>query len=320
MRDRFISRRFIKGDEKRSANATLAGSKFLVQLQSFAMWIRNGWVVGWIILLLHGRSAQCSTAVDKQLYRGIIAPDDASMKTIQRSFRSKLNQYKTKFRQEEGWRVLSRSRDRASEVAMLRCKGDPTCPYIRMKVTLPASASSLLRFTSLGNWNTFMRLINPFFNDVKTVRQTGQTMVAYQRTKRILTFARRDFGLVSVVDDLPRRQMDGVYVSAVLSLRSARLLPRQAGYTRAFQDLVCFFRPLANDRTELTIILRTDLNDSTNSNGTNGRMPMGLVMKTFGTFGCQALDGLERVVRQETIRASFGATSVDDNRKEVSPN
>jgi hypothetical protein len=117
--------------------------------------------------------------------------------------------------------------------------------------------------------------------------------LARKRTKRILTFGKRDFVFISVAD-IPHR--DGTLTSGTVSVITKRL-PRTRGYTRAFQDSVAFYRPLGKNKTHLTIVCRIDLNDSL---GEGGAIPMWLYVKTIGVTGARSVLAMRQYLEQET--------------------
>lgn len=92
-------------------------------------------------------------------------------------------------------------------------------------------------------------------------------ILARKRTKRILTFEKRDFVFLSVSDE-PKE--DGTMVSGSVTIQSADI-PRMRGYVRAFQDSIAFYKPLSEEETEITIVCRIDLNDR---DGSGGHIPM----------------------------------------------
>jgi len=69
-------------------------------------------------------------------------------------------------------------------------------------------------------------------------------LLCRKRTKRILAFGKRDLVFLSVTEDHPAA--DGSWVSGTVSVRTAQL-PRMEGYTRAFQDSIAFYKPVANN-------------------------------------------------------------------------
>ena len=141
---------------------------------------------------------------------------------------------------------------------------------------------------------------------------TVKMILARKRTKRILTFGKREFVFVSV-EDVPLE--DGTWVSGTVSVEvpegtprgghqnekgvaSRGALPslrRNKSYTRAFQDSIAFYKPLPAtksgtcDRTKLTIVCRIDLNDSSGEHGGGGCIPMWLYVKTIGITGARSV-------------------------------
>lgn len=209
-------------------------------------------------------------------------------KEVQREY---LEQNESKY-----WKIM-KSKD-GVEIAVLQSKEDPNCPFIRMRAMMPASPKALWRFMGFRNWGTFMRLVNPFYEGMTVLQEfcygEATLTIIRKRSTRILGFGRRDFGLVSVLD-LP--QSDGVWMSGTFTIISPGTLPQQPGFIRAFQDILCIFKPLPDGLSEMTIILRTDLNDSSEG-GSGGFVPMWAVVKTIGSAGHRAIRGLQNHVRE----------------------
>ena len=178
------------------------------------------------------------------------------------------------------WKIL-KDHD-GVEVAMMHHPADPTCPYVRMTAMMPTSVQDCWDFLRLARWDESMPKMDPFYEGVwvqNEFRHKGVSMtLARKRTKRILAFGKRDFVFVSVADNpLP----DGTWVSGTVSVVTDQM-PRYQGYTRAFQDSVAFYKPLAPNQTRLTIVCRIDLNDS-GEGGDGGAIPMWIYVKTIGT-------------------------------------
>lgn len=235
--------------------------------------------------------------------RGVLN-DELSKDKLYRSFRDTMQDYKNKaFSNLSKWRTLRQTRD-GIEISILDSeKGG--APYIRFKAEIPTSADKVYKFTSFSNWERFMPIINPFYNSMKVVKEwsvgKAKVFLAHKLSKRILYYGKRDFSLLSVVDTPSRN--DGMLVIGTISVDIPDHIPRQEGFTRAYQDMVCFYKPLdksndGQDNMELTIILRTDLNDSAEDEGTGGYFPMTIVLKTLGITGPEAMRGLRRVLKR----------------------
>ena len=178
------------------------------------------------------------------------------------------------------------------------------------------------------NKNKKIQIKNRFFTDKNNNNDNNRSstnnsiemILARKRTKRLLTFGKRDFTFVSV-SDVP--QSDGVWVSGTVSVITSKL-PKKSSYTRAFQDSIAFYKPLPpvvvttntntntntnnNDdddanshvgsnvikhRTGLTIVCRIDLNDSTDG-GEGGGIPMWIYVKTIGTTGALSMQNMKK--------------------------
>ena len=251
-----------------------------------------------IVSLLESTVVSINAIPDRKnvstLYRGKYIGNLISSESLYSTYKEVQKDYLQK-NESKDWKIV-RSKDRV-EISILKSIDDPYCPFIRMRAVMPATPKTLSLFMGFQNWGTFMRLINPFYDGITILREYSygdarMTMVRKKST-RILGFGRRDFGLVSVLDT-PRS--DGVCMSGTFSIISAGLIPHQPGFTRAFQDSICVYKPMPNDETEMTIILRTDLNDSTDG-GSGGFVPMWAVVKTIGTAGYQAIKGLRNHVQ-----------------------
>ena len=141
-----------------------------------------------------------------------------------------------------------------------------------------------------------MPKMDPFYEGVSIVGDydyRGVNMkLARKRTIPLMggLFGRRDFTFISV-SDLPRS--DGALVSGTISVITEKL-PKQVGYTRAYQDSVAFYENIdadpitGNPRALLTIVTRIDLNDNSYE-GEGGGIPMWLYVKTVGSTGVLAL-------------------------------
>jgi hypothetical protein len=238
-------------------------------------------------------------------YRGHVIQLDDTNETIHRHYMKILRDYKDTAFSSREWEVLKKTKD-GIEIAISFSGNDPDCPYIRMRAVMPSSAQSLFNFMGFSNWKTFMPIINPFYEGMAVMNEmtvdNKRLVVARKHSTSIFGFGKRDFSILADASGSP--MMDGdVLVSGTISVISPHQIPRYRGFTRAYQDLVCFYRPLkrtqeGKDQTELTIMLRTDLNDSAEG-GTGGSIPMWLVVKTFGLAGSKAMHVLRNVVRKQ---------------------
>jgi hypothetical protein len=140
--------------------------------------------------------------------------------------------------------------------------------------------------------------MDPFYEGVSLFgefsHQKVHMILARKRTKRILAFGKRDFVFLSVKDE---PLQDGTWVSGTVSVQTPKI-PRQEGYTRAFQDSIAFYKPTGKDKTHLTIVCRIDLNDSS-EDGSGGWMPMWLYVKTIGATGARSVFSMRNVLEKE---------------------
>ena len=270
--------------------------------------------IGLLLLMkfCYGSALANQVASGKQpsYYRGKVIQVGESNEEIYRHYQDKLQEYQDlafSTRQSD-WNILKRTND-GIEIATLSTGDDRDCPYIRMRATMPTSAPTLYNFMSFANWKIFMPIINPFYQGISvenefTVDDGKNMVVARKRSTSILGFGRRDFSLLAVTSHVGPRS-DGILVSGTISVIAPQLIPRFEGFTRAYQDMVCFCKPVGRHvdgthQTELTIMLRTDLNDSTDG-GIGGAVPMWLVVKTFGIAGSKAMQGLRKVVQRHAM-------------------
>jgi START domain len=130
-------------------------------------------------------------------------------------------------------------------------------------------------------------------------------ILARKRTKRILTFGKREFVFISVKDE-PLE--DGTWVSGTVSVHSPTKIPRSKAYTRAFQDSIAFYKPIfqnnQNTRTKLTIVCRIDLNDSS-EDGAGGWIPMWLYVKTIGATGVRSVMNMRKALLDDKKSAEL---------------
>jgi hypothetical protein len=215
------------------------------------------------------------------------------------------------------WNMLVQKED--VEVAMMEIPSDPTCPYVRMSAIIPTPVQDCWEFLQLAHWDDNIPLIDPFYEGVSfhgTFVHRGTHMIlARKRTKRLLgAFGKRDFVFLSVADTTKPSLPDGTWVSGTVSVHTPQI-PRQLGYTRAYQDSIAFYKPLdKNTKTQLTIVFRMDLNDSSSLSaadnddeaGGAGWLPMWLYVKTIGTTGNRSIHTLRTVLveaHERKIRA-----------------
>ena len=219
-------------------------------------------------------------------------------KDLYQAYKEVETEYHTKaFQNAAQWKVLARRDD--VEVSMMEHASDPNCPYIKMVAVIPAPVLDCWSWLSLENWPTNMPKMDPFYEGFEirgNFTHKGVNMVlARKRTKRILAFGKRDMVFLSVSD---KPLSDGTWVSGSVSVQTARL-PRQKGYTRAFQDSIAFYKPLEENRkTKLTIVCRIDLNDSS-EDGAGGWIPMWIYVKTVGGAALRSVTSMRDIIAEE---------------------
>lgn len=244
------------------------------------------------------------------------------------------------------WQLIKRTSDDIV-VSILKMESDPLCPYTRISATIDASVDDVWSFLEVDNWEKNLKRMDPFHEGVEIFdsfhRGDVDMVLARKRSKRLFSFGKRDFAFLSVSDTTKKRSNthhnlptnpDNVSdlalssspddatvgsdtrVSASVSIVTTRL-PRQKGYTRAYQDSVGFYESLGvnpttgEPRMRLTVICRVDLNDSS-EDGEGGAVPMWLYLRSAGTTGPMSIRKLQREVLmdvQERRRQQQEATT-----------
>lgn len=238
----------------------------------------------------------------KKVERGKYIGDSITAEDLYNAYQEVRNEYdECAFGDNKNWQVLRRSgdsNDNEIEIAIMQHAYDSACPYVRLTAIMPGGIEDVWDFLKLSNWDKSMPKMDPFYEGltmIKSYRYRKVSMeLARKRTKRFLTFGKRDFTFVSV-SDVPIS--DGVWVSGTISIVSDKL-PRKKGYTRGFQDSIAFYEALPSTldgqkRTKLTIIFRIDLNDSGEGGG-GGSIPMWLYIKTAGTSGLLSMVNMRK--------------------------
>eukprot|EP00751_Fragilariopsis_kerguelensis_P008368 CAMPEP_0170802354 /NCGR_PEP_ID=MMETSP0733-20121128/29214_1 /TAXON_ID=186038 /ORGANISM="Fragilariopsis kerguelensis, Strain L26-C5" /LENGTH=489 /DNA_ID=CAMNT_0011155507 /DNA_START=239 /DNA_END=1708 /DNA_ORIENTATION=+ len=230
--------------------------------------------------------------------------------------------------------------DEMITVSMLEHPSDPLCPYVKMTAILPISVKKCWDFLSLDKWDKTMPTMDPFYdkldiygeyniNDTNEIENENENkrkqklkrkqnhdnsnsnniirmILARKRTKRILTFGKREFVFVSVMD---KPLEDGTWVSGTVSVEinegdddddvdvddsnnnsteKGLLLPslhRNKSYTRAFQDSIAFYKPIPG-KTTTQMTTTTTTNDSNNSDVSSSPSPL-LLSRTKLTIICR---------------------------------
>ena len=261
--------------------------------------------------------------------RGKYINDSITAEDLYNTYEEVRNEYDECAFGNKNWQVLRRSGDSSNgnddddeiEIAIMQHAHDSSCPYVRMTATMPGGIEDVWDFLQLHNWDRTMPKMDPFYEGLTMIKsykyrkKTGSGLfggeagvvsmeLARKRTKRLLTFGKRDFTFVSV-SDIPMNE--GVWVSGTISIISDKLLPRKKGYTRGFQDSIAFYEaiPSSDDdnpqkRTKLTMIFKIDLNDS-GEGGDGGSIPMWLYIKTVGTTGLLSISNMRKQLELDMI-------------------
>lgn len=219
--------------------------------------------------------------------RGKVLAHPIQSADLYRVYKELQDEYESKAFHSHKWKKLN-EKDGVT-ISLLEHPSDPTCPYVKMTGIMPASVQDCWNFLLVSAWDRTMPKMDPFYEGVtvhgKYRHKKIDILLCRKRTKRILAFGKRDLVFLSVTGE-PLR--DGTWVSGSVSVQT-QLVPRQKGYTRAFQDSIAFYRPLEdNTKTALTIMCRIDLNDS-GQEGSGGKIPMWLYVKTIGLTGVQSV-------------------------------
>ena len=299
----------------------------------------------------------------KELERGKYISDKMTAKELYEAYLDIKNDYQekafstTKNKNNNEWKVLKKTQD-GIEISMLSHPSDPSCPYVRMRAIMPGSVQHVWNFLALENWEQTMPHMDPFYEGLdiyqtytyhpptnkhnhrpsffgsKQKNQVVQMILARKRTKRLLTFGKRDFTFLSV-SDIPEPQKDHpLWISGTLSVITPTLFPTYPGYTRAFQDSIAFYEPYYNNnnnnnnnnnqqttnqqqqQTSLNIVCRIDLNDNT-KNGQGGAIPMWIYVKTIGNTGVLSIQNMRKqlllqsnkIIKKQEIIQTFTSPS-----------
>jgi len=204
---------------------------------------------------------------DARPARGKLLPDPPSPKDLYEAYFEIQQDYERKAFHNEQWEVLNDKHN--VKVSMLRHPQDPSCPYVKMEGRIPVPVEECWEWLRVDDWQRTMKVMDPFYegseihgdysyelpvtdlskahwrrrskNDNKNIIRM---LLCRKRTKRILAFGKRDLVFLSVTEDQPAA--DGSWVSGTVSVHTAQL-PRQYGYTRAFQDSIAFYKPVQNN-------------------------------------------------------------------------
>lgn len=174
--------------------------------------------------------------------RGVVLSEPLLVNDLYQAFREIQTNYRNKTLSSTDWKVLN-VKD-GVEVAILEHDEDPTCPYVRTRAVLPVSVQECWDFLRVPNWDETMPLMDPFFEGVSVhgnfSHPAVDVLLCRKRKKRIFTFGKRDLVFLSVTEK--KALSDGTWVSGTVSVHTDSL-PRQPGYTRAFQDSIAFYKP-----------------------------------------------------------------------------
>jgi len=212
------------------------------------------------------------------------------------------------------WQLLSSHAD-GSEVSLLQHPTDPSCPYVRMTAIMPGTVQDVWDYLDLNNWDTALPKIDPYYDGHEVFgdyeHRGLQMTLARKKTKRLVTFGKRDFTFLSVSE----RPRDGAWVSGTVSVATARM-PKEQGYVRAYQDSVSYYEALEPDnntgvsRMRMSMLFRLDLNEARSGRG-GGHVPMWIYVKTAGTT---AMASVQNMKRQLELHAKEKGSSEKDEK------
>jgi len=210
--------------------------------------------------------------------RGKLLPNPASPKDLYEAYADIQQDYEAKAFHSNDWKILNNKHN--VKVSLLQHPQDPTCPYVKMQGRIPVPVEECWNWLRVDDWERTMPKMDPFYegSDIlgeyvyevpysssSSIANSSATAAPHwlkpkgkgpttdniirmilcrKRTKRILAFEKRDLVFLSVTEDHPAA--DGSWVSGTVSVRTPQL-PRQNGYTRAFQDSIAFYKPVKNN-------------------------------------------------------------------------
>lgn len=261
------------------------------------------WIAFFLVILLIREDAgsvmtdSTTASAEQELERGKNIGRLVTSKELYQAYQEIQHEYHEKAFGKKDWKILNQKD--GIEIALLHHESDPSCPYVRMSAVIRTPVTDCWNFLKLANWDKTMPKMDPFYEGLSVFGEYqyggAHMLLARKRTKRIITFGKRDFVFVSV-SDVPRK--DGVHVSGTVSVIAPQM-PRRQGYTRAYQDSIAFYEPIDNGKqTRLTIVCRIDLNDHSDD-GKGGNMPMWLYVKTIGQAGYQSVKSMRHHIHLE---------------------
>jgi hypothetical protein len=254
---------------------------------------------GIVISSLDGDSEQSSisSTASRQIQRAKNLSEGFDIEELYEAYREIETTYLNKTLTSSDWKVLNVND--GVEVSLLNHEDDPTCPYVRMQAIFPVPVQDIWDFLRVPNWDSSMPKMDPFYEGYTIHGNFSHPQVdmllCRKRTKRILAFGKRDLVFLAVTQK--HTLDDGTWVSGTVSVETTQI-PRQPGYTRAFQDSIAFYTPTDTNHTHLTMICRIDLNDSNGDGG--GWIPMWLYVRTIGYTGVNSFARMRQALLDAT--------------------
>lgn len=175
--------------------------------------------------------------------RGVPLPTSMDPEELYDIFRNVYNEYTETAMNNSNWKILH-DKDNIT-ISMLHNEADRDCPYVKMELYIPVTAQTCWDFLDVNYWDINMPKMDAFYEGT-TIH--GEYMVSSnnatialcrKRLKRLFAFGKRDLVFLSV-NDVPQND---TLISGTVSVITNDL-PRQAGYTRAYQDSIAFYKPV----------------------------------------------------------------------------
>jgi len=159
------------------------------------------------------------------LQRGVELPNPVRQQDLIRIYKKLRDDYQSKAFGRKDWKLLKDKND--VQVSLLQhSASDPTCPYVKMRTVLPVSVEACWDFLSLDNWPRTMPKMDPYYEGLTIFQQYESpdidVIFCRKRTKRLLTFGKREFVILSVSQNKPLDKQ-GTRVSGTVSVLSKKM-------------------------------------------------------------------------------------------------
>jgi hypothetical protein len=154
---------------------------------------------------------------------------------------------------DDSWQIMYQYQN--ITISMLQHPHDPTCPYVKMEAHIPVSTMACWNFLRVEQWDISMPKMDHFYEGTEVYgtyvvpSNNASIKLCRKRMTRLFAFGKRDMVFLSVEDALPAARTDNnksnengtTLVSGSVSVTTDRI-PRQKGYTRAYQDSISFYK------------------------------------------------------------------------------